>query len=93
MREVRVHGDEGFVTLTHGIEQRVLVRASNPTLARTLHACQLRISSRFFLDDLPSAIGRIVVHYQDVGVRKVLDDLIDQSTNVLPLIVAGCENE
>ena len=93
MRQVRVHRDKGFVTLTHGIEQRVLVRASNAKLTRTLHAYHLRTSGHFFLDDLPSAIGRIVVHYQDVGVRKVLDDLIDQPANVLALIVAGCENE
>ncbi len=93
MREIRVHRHQRRVALAHRIEKRVLVRAADAELARTLHADELRILEPLGFQHRPCPVRGIVIDDEDIGVGNRADDFVQQRSDVFALVVACREDE
>src|SRR5262249_34534213 len=54
---------------------------------------QLRQPCTKLIYELPCAVGRVVVNYEHVGRGSEAEDLLDQPSDVLSLVVGGDNNQ
>ena len=89
MAEVGVHVDHGFVIMLDRIAHRRDDGRPQSEFSLAVQPVHPGVGGGQLGHDLARAVGRIVIHHQNIGRRDMLVDLGDQFPDVARLVVRG----
>ena len=93
MREVGVHLEDEVVAVLERPLEPGDVRPSQAILRHPVQHVHPRLVRRELVGQLPGAVGRVVVHHQDLEARVLQQDRGDDLREVLALVVGGDDDE
>ncbi len=89
MAEIGIHVDDVAIAMLDRITQAGDNRGPQAELSLAMQAMNSRVGRRLLVAPAASAVGRVIVDHQEVNIRSVAEDFVDQPWEVLDFVIRG----